>query len=429
MSIVKLFSREWITIDETNIKLRYYFNDFVNNNFLTSLNKNSEEFENVTFQYLVQFDMSNLILDIKEFKIEDNETANKIDEIIINYFNEGLENKNKEKLNDVDNNNKIEEKDYFIENSIMEAKNNNLIDFLLNPSPNNTICQIKQNTIKSSYDLGVIGEEQVYNSICEWFDEFENIVVSKSPYLCDIHSIDRNNNILYAYEIKNKSTITIDDLRKFERDLNNIQEQNISLKVIGLFISLNSNIPRHGKFDITKTKCYITKSYFTKEILQIIEKTYKEVLTQISENENNGKIEYIVPENVYKLLTNLKCNYQDLIDSKKIIEDQINFNSKSNENMEKLRLKMNAQIELINFINKEFVDTKILDNETVENIKIEDEKTKLTNYLNTTSPSRVTKKTLIEMCPLLKSELVTMTMNKIFEKYKTVEKKIKAKKE
>ncbi len=87
------------------------------------------------------------------------------------------------------------------------------------------IQQIIDNQKSSkSQELGVIGETEIFEMIKNCFPEYENLLVSKTSHQADIHSIDRTNNILYAYEIKNKLSITSEDLSKFENDLKTIED-------------------------------------------------------------------------------------------------------------------------------------------------------------------------------------------------------------
>jgi len=67
-------------------------------------------------------------------------------------------------------------------------------------------------------------------------------------HACDIHMIDENGRVL-AIEIKNKATITRDDVVKFEGDILNISNQMIGKKLVGgVFVSLRSiNIPTKGE--------------------------------------------------------------------------------------------------------------------------------------------------------------------------------------
>ena len=128
------------------------------------------------------------------------------------------------------------------------------------------IQQIIDNQKSSkSQELGVIGETEIFEMIKNCFPEYENLLVSKTSHQADIHSIDRTNNILYAYEIKNKLSITSEDLSKFENDLKTISDQQLDLKVIGIFISLHAPVPRIGNLSIKPDKCYLTQEYVNNE--------------------------------------------------------------------------------------------------------------------------------------------------------------------
>lgn len=123
----------------------------------------------------------------------------------------------------------------------------------------------------SSYSLGRIGENDVLKIIERIRPEYETTIVSSTGHLADIHSIDYNNNIKYIIEIKLKQQITKEDVNKFDRDLENAKHSETSLKIIGLFISLNSDkIPSIGSMKIFSDKIYLTRNYFSENSLDLI---------------------------------------------------------------------------------------------------------------------------------------------------------------
>ena len=123
----------------------------------------------------------------------------------------------------------------------------------------------------SSYSLGRIGENDVWEIIERIRPEYETTIVSSTGHLADIHSIDYNNNIKYIIEIKLKQQITKEDVNKFDRDLENAKHSETSLKIIGLFISLNSDkIPSIGSMKIFSDKIYLTRNYFSENSLHLI---------------------------------------------------------------------------------------------------------------------------------------------------------------
>lgn len=117
--------------------------------------------------------------------------------------------------------------------------------------------------------LGSIGEEDIVNNLNIDFPNMFVRHVSNISHQCDIHVEDPISNILYMIEVKNKLSITKEDIDKFESDVDKSENK----RTIGLFISLNcENIPgkisQTNPFNIDSNKIYMIG--YNKEILSLI---------------------------------------------------------------------------------------------------------------------------------------------------------------
>ena len=117
--------------------------------------------------------------------------------------------------------------------------------------------------------LGLIGEEDIVNNLNVDFPNMFVRHVSNISHQCDIHVEDPISNILYMIEVKNKLSITKEDIDKFESDVDKSENK----RTIGLFISLNcENIPgkisQSNPFNIDSNKIYMIG--YNKEILSLI---------------------------------------------------------------------------------------------------------------------------------------------------------------
>lgn len=117
--------------------------------------------------------------------------------------------------------------------------------------------------------LGLIGEEDIVNNLNVDFPNMFVRHVSNISHQCDIHVEDPISNILYMIEVKNKISITKEDIDKFEFDV----DKSDNKRTIGLFISLNcENIPgkisQINPFNIDSNKIYMVG--YSKEILSLI---------------------------------------------------------------------------------------------------------------------------------------------------------------
>lgn len=262
----------------------------------------------------------------------------------------------------------------------------------------------------NSQKLGVIGEQTIYDRLRKLFPKLIVESTGKNAHVADIHMTDEKYNIKYVFEIKNKTSLTAEDLNKFERDL--LTMKNDKYRIVGIFISLRCTIPRYGNCNIQRDKCYLSEEFTSDENIKLIVEMYKVILKPLPRQE---PVEYIIPENIKQLLYQLKSEYKTLSNQKDMYLQQIQFNNQSNENMHKLLSKLELQKHFINFINQEFKD--IEDEDTVQETIKDIEEEKLRSYIKATAKSNIRKSDLIEMFPRI-TKLKTMLLKDIIAEYK-----------
>lgn len=262
-------------------------------------------------------------------------------------------------------------------------------------------------------ELGSSGENLVYNLVVKSFPTYENILVSSTAHVADIHSADLNNNIMYVYEIKNKKSLTAEDIDKFDRDLQALSKIYPDHKIIGVFISLNCPIPKIGHLQIDFDKCYLSEDYVNEECLKLVISMYSTIFSRMERPSN--KVNYEIPSSVFRLLAEIRSQYNSLIASKDMYEEQLKMNKRSSAFMHDLLAKTEVQISFINYINDEFKD--VLDsNDAHQELKNIDED-KLREYIRSTPRSKITKKHILETYPSI-TRLKMMKLGDILMEFK-----------
>ena len=260
--------------------------------------------------------------------------------------------------------------------------------------------------------IGDEGEEFVYELITQSFPTFENIIVSSTAHVADIHSKDLSNNVLYVYEVKNKKHLTAEDVDKFGRDLEEMKKQEPNLKVIGIFVSLLCPIPKIGYLSIDFDRCFLSENYVNTNCLSLVVSMYSRIFSRIEKP--TERVNYEVPVAVYKLLSELRNQYTDLVNNKQMYEEQIQMNKKSTAFMHELLAKTNVQISFVNYINNEFGDL-LETQDAQENLRNIDED-KLCEYIKSTPRSKITKKHILDTFPSI-TRLKTMKLADIITAY------------
>ena len=270
----------------------------------------------------------------------------------------------------------------------------------------------------SSYNLGKFGEQAVLSIIEKVRPAFDSNLVSVTGHVADIHSIDYKNNIKYVFEIKYKLKITKEDVNKFVRDIENIQKsESLQYRVIGFFISLNSDvIPSIGNLSISRDKIYITRNYFSENMLNLIfqfVETYISIYNEIPES-NTTHVKYELSSNVLELLVKLRSEYA-LLTKEMELYTQMKINTEQNLNsIYELMSKVTLKEQFIRFINNEFSDVLPEIKEDISS----NEEYKLREYIQSHQKKSIKKRDLLKLFPTMMTKLSSMTLNDILAEYK-----------
>lgn len=270
----------------------------------------------------------------------------------------------------------------------------------------------------SSYNLGKFGEQAVLSIIEKVRPAFDSNLVSATGHVADVHSIDYKNNIKYVFEIKYKLKITKEDVNKFVRDIENIQKsESLQYRVIGFFISLNSDvIPSIGNLSISRDKIYITRNYFSENMLNLIfqfVETYISIYNEIPES-NTTHVKYELSSNVLELLVKLRSEYASLTKEMELYT-QMKINTEQNLNsIYELMSKATLKEQFIRFINNEFSDVLPEIKEDISS----NEEYKLREYIQSHKKKSIKKRDLIKLFPTMMTKISSMTLNDILAEYK-----------
>lgn len=257
----------------------------------------------------------------------------------------------------------------------------------------------------SSYALGKIGECEIYEMFRRTFPKFETTLTNDVSHAGDIQVHDPISKITYLVEVKNKKTLTANDITKFEDDITRLKST--STKVVGVFLSLNSPIPKYGEMAVDLGHVYLSQHYVTPECIELAIDMFSKIVGDRIEGGSGQAVQYEIPKNVYTLVGQLQLQYHSLQRDKEDCELQIDQNGKSTQRMIAMLARIQLKLEFISFLNKEFKD--VTGRQEVSMIEIEE--TKLRNYLAMHSNPR--KKDLIEMFPMLATRLQALTLTNI----------------
>lgn len=266
----------------------------------------------------------------------------------------------------------------------------------------------------ASTHLGVMGESNVTDRLTKLFPKMLIEHVSSTPHVGDIHMSDLKRNIKFMIEVKNKTSLTKEDIDKFESDLTNVTEKT-DLRVIGVFLSLRSTIPRFGSCVIQHDRCYLAQSYTSDEALTMIVDVYRSLFHPIETT--TEKVEYVVPDNVKELLFRLKNEHQSLASMRSMIEQQLQFNVTSSENMRNLLMKLDLQKQLIMFIDRSFGE--IIDEDVRHEVVVANDEEQLREYINSTPVKQIRKAYITEHFSTVNG-LNRMKLADIITRYRTV---------
>lgn len=269
-------------------------------------------------------------------------------------------------------------------------------------------------TTKTSYELGKVGEMSVEDLLKQTFPKLEIQNVASIPHQGDVQMRDDKNDILFMFEIKNKQQINLADINKFKDDVKTLEKSNTH--VVGIFISLVSNIPIYGEFNINNNLTYITNKYMNSECLKVIVDSYIYLLKQKSKIETN--VQYTIPENVYTLLAKINSEYNDLNNELEILQKQVDYNKASTSSMLILIEKINIRKKFINYIKQEFLKLNIIDPIEEKKVEEENEIDKFREYLKARSIRKITKRDLLSEFPNLKTLIMDNKMDVLIREYR-----------
>lgn len=262
---------------------------------------------------------------------------------------------------------------------------------------NNAIAQ------KCAPVIGLIGEEDIVNNLNIDFPNMFVKHVSNISHQCDIHVEDPISNILYMIEVKNKLSITREDIDKFESDI----DKSGNKRTIGLFISLNcENIP--GKispinpFYIDTNKIYMIG--YNKEILSLIFTIISKFIFA------NNEVD--IDKDISLLCQRVKAIQETR--QKRIIDINSNINSLKTVilNEEAMKYELEHELQLLSQCDM-FVESNC-GNCNVINSATSDEKKALIEYIKLNKNS-FTKKILISKFPLQSAFIKSKTIAELKE--------------
>jgi len=276
-----------------------------------------------------------------------------------------------------------------------------------------------QKIIESSYQMGRNGESEVMSMITNLRPDFETSLVSSTGHVGDIHVIDHKCGIMYMVEVKYKHSITRDDVLKYYSDLDSMRKSNITMNVIGLFISLiSNNIPSIGEYLIERNSIIIGKRYYTKELLELVF-NYSALLFKnscsgsIQIQDEIPKVKYELSPQILELLARLRAEY-NMLDHEKSLLSEMKLNTEHNLSfVNELISRILIKEQFIRIVNMEFESI------IPSNVKIEDDDAEFRNYMNTHSKSNIKKKDLLEKFPIMRTKISAMKLDDIIKTYKS----------
>lgn len=306
-------------------------------------------------------------------------------------------------------------------------------------------------TTDNSYERGRLGEDELVNIIQQSRPDFTVTKVSTTGHVGDIHVDDDINNIKYVVESKLKQKITKMDLTKFLTDVDEITKSCPTKYVYGIFVSLNSN----NITTIGTTKCdaktvYLTAPMVSKDVFKLIFEmvpiyinTMKEIANAKSKStvqQPNGEtheiqevhttVEYVIPDGVRHLVATLQQLNNDVHDEEEslatITTNAQTITCEAAKLKTKLIVKRNYILDLNYEFNKsgihEFTAVSMIGGNTPASLENDEQFLK---YIRETPKSKITKKQLKTMFPQHITEISSMNMDEIFEKYKPTTTKVK----
>lgn len=244
-------------------------------------------------------------------------------------------------------------------------------------------------------------EEKFFNFLIGNYKNFEIVNKASIAHYADIHVTDHINKNIFIFELKNKASVSKQDIDKFTKDLMGFDSGNY--KKIGIFISAVSSIPIYGEVGFSESKgwkeFYLSGKYIKKEVFDIL-------FCHINYNSNiEGSKELIdfTPE-LSENLADLKQEYENIVEE----VETINEIEKSNKIIIQKTALLRAQSYRRELFIKKIFKSLDLD---LKNINTSLNMSPLFETVNTNRG--ITKKDLLEKFPSYKFYINSKTKNDI----------------
>ena len=230
----------------------------------------------------------------------------------------------------------------------------------------------------SSPELGIQGETEMIKLLQELFPKNEILNATETNHSGDIIMVDNKTNIKYIFEIKNKQSITANDITKFVSDVKNMNDE--IYKTYGIFISLNTdNIPKKGSYSFEKENnlIYLGKKYVSKEVLSIIIKQLIPIKENITKTSDTIiKHTYEIDKEKLELILNIKKQSSEMKNIYETICKEIEINGESRKNL--MNIKESVESYMIRL--KDLSDTLTL-NDAETDIQKQNEIKQMKEYI------------------------------------------------
>lgn len=249
--------------------------------------------------------------------------------------------------------------------------------------------------------LGAIGEEDIVQSLNTDFPNMFVSHVSNIPHQCDIHIEDPASNILYMIEVKNKVSISKEDIIKFESDV----DISPNKRTIGLFISINCDhipgkVDPNNPFHIDMNKIYMIG--YNKDILSLIFSIVSKFIF--------AKTDVDIDKDISLLCQRVRAIQETR--QKRIVAINSNISSLKEVilNEETMKYEIEHELQLLSQCDA-FISSNCGDGNSVNSAMI-DERKSMIEYIKLNKNS-FTKKTLIAKFPLQSAFIKSKTMSEL----------------
>ena len=231
--------------------------------------------------------------------------------------------------------------------AVAAVANNELFNELMN----------EKATTNSSQRLGVVGEETICQMLQQAAPKNTTYITAKTAHVADLQSIDEIHHIHWVIEVKNKGSLTSEDVDKFHRDISDRVKQTASreTKVMGLFLSLRSDsIPRYGDIAITRDAVYLSKRFITVDYLRLsiqFVESYIDLIKETKQAQTATEVTYVLPQQTIQLLAALNSEYQQSSKDMQLYDDMRASCKRNLAHIEELICRSYARSRMISMLN------------------------------------------------------------------------------